>query len=256
MTYSTSLSGHPLIGVKMTRFVYLDETGTNVKKDPYTIVAGIIVHADEQMDALEREFRRLVIEKVPEEIRLNESKPFSLHAVDYINGNGAFKELKKRGEWPVEKGMDIAKGIISLCTKLNIRIVWTGRPNTEGKLKESQHINTFALAALSIDHFMLSEAHGEVCILVAENHNEHKRKLKALVNGLRNKSALEMFGFKGSITPIRTIKDVVHFVDKVDSYCIQIADTICYIVKKALDENPYYDDLFDELHKLSYKADI
>jgi len=251
-----SLSGHSLIGSKMTRFVYLDETGTNMKKDPYTIVAGIIVHADKQMDELERRFRKIVIDKVPKELRFNDQKPFSLHAVDYINGNGAFKELKKKDEWSVHKGMEIADAIISLCVDLDIKIIWTGRPNSEGKIRESQHINTFALAALSIDHFMLSEAHGEVCILVAENHNEHKEKLKQLVNGLRNKSALEMAGFKGSITPIRAIKDVVHFVDKGDSYCIQIADTICYIVKKALDENPHYDDLFDRLHELTHKPNL
>ena len=180
MPYDTSLSGHTLIGSKMTRFVYLDETGTNLKKDPITIVGGIIVHADKQMSDLEHGFRIIVREKVPEELRFNQEKPFSLHASDYINGNGAFKDLRKSNEWSVEKGMEIAQEIVSLCVQMGVKVIWGGAKNEEGFSKENRHVHAFALATLHIDHYMLANAHGEVCIIVAENHNEHKRKLKYL----------------------------------------------------------------------------
>ncbi len=247
MSYNLSLSGHPLIGVKMTRFVYLDETGTHVEKDPITIVGGIIVHADRQMTDLESSFGRMVCEKVPRHLWENEDKPFSLHAVDYINGNGAFKILKKEGKWSVDKGMEIAESIVSLCERLSIKIVWGGAENKEGLSKENRHVHAFALAALNIDHYMLSEAHGEVCIIVAENHQHHKKKLKKVVSGLKSEGALRSAGLEGSIVPIKTIKDVVHFVEKTDSYCIQIADTVCYILKKYGDKNPHYTELAKRL---------
>ena len=236
----------------MTRFVYLDETGTNLKKDPFTITAGLIVHADKQIGKLERGLIKICTELVPEELWMpdNLKKPFFFHASDYINGFGAFKDLKAKNKWDVHKGMEIAESIISLCEDVGVRVVWGLAENKCGKSTEELHINSFGTAVIAIEHYMLSEAHGEVCILVAENHDRHKKKLKQLVIGMKNSGVIEAAGMKGSKIPIRTIKDVVHFVDKTDSYCIQIADTICYIAKKVADSNRHYDDLFWRMEKM------
>jgi len=101
-----SITGNRLISSKMTRFVYVDETGTNIKRDPFTIVGGIIVHADNQMKALEGGLVKICRELVPEDLWQGENlvKPFYFHASDYMNGFGPYKDLKKAGLWPVEKG--------------------------------------------------------------------------------------------------------------------------------------------------------
>ena len=221
-----SITGDSLIGNKMTRFVYLDETGTNIKKDAFTIVGGIIVHADNQMKALEDGLYHICKELVPESLwNVDElKKPFFFHASDYMNGFGPYRNLKKEGNWTVHDGMAIADAIVSLCEDVGVRMVWSGAENIEGKTKEELHMKAFGIAALAIDHYMLSEARDEVCIIVAENHNEHHKQIKQLVIGLKNHGAIKSAGLEGSIVPIRTIKDVVHFVDKTDSFCIQIAD--------------------------------
>jgi len=236
----------------MTRFVYLDETGTNTKKDPYTIVAGVIVHADKQLEKLERGLAKICRELVPNELWEPDdlNKPFVFHASDYINSNGPFKALKAEGKWDVHKGMAIAEAIITLCESAEVRVVWGLAENKYGKSAEDLHINSFGVTVLAIEHYMLSEANGEVCILVAENHQAHRKRIKSLVSGMKNLGAMKAAGVTSIKVPIRTIKDVVHFVDKTDSYCIQIADTICYIAKKVADENRYYDDLFWRMDKM------
>ena len=251
-----SITGDSLIGNKMTRFVYLDETGTNIKKDAFTIVGGIIVHADNQMQALEDGLYKICRDLVPEELWNTDenSRPFFFHASDYINGNCPYKTRTTEGKWSLHDGMAIAEAIVSLCENVGVRMVWSGAENVEGKPKADLHIKAFAQTALRIDHYMLSEAHGEVCIIVAENHNEHKKQLKEIVSGLKNSGAIKSAGLEGSIIPIRTIKDVVHFVDKTDSFCIQIADTVCYLMKKATDDNPHYLDIFQRINKMGLTA--
>ena len=47
LLYDKSLSGHPLEGNRLVRFIYVDEAGIS-KHEPIAVVTGVIVHADTQ----------------------------------------------------------------------------------------------------------------------------------------------------------------------------------------------------------------
>jgi len=52
---SLAFGGGPLYGSKIVRVAYLDEAGiSKPAEEPYCVVAGILVNADEQWKAVER----------------------------------------------------------------------------------------------------------------------------------------------------------------------------------------------------------
>jgi hypothetical protein len=84
-----------------------------------------------------------------------------------------------------------------------------------------------------VEGFMRSNAAGEVCIAVAENIKEHKEAIKQAQRVYRDQSLIFEMGIDHSLLPLRTIKDTVHFVEKAESPAIQMADFVCYLIRKA-----------------------
>ena len=65
MTYGPmSLSGHPLQGSALVRFIYIDEAGISAH-EPATIVVGVIINADNQWRATEAAVNELFDTAVP-----------------------------------------------------------------------------------------------------------------------------------------------------------------------------------------------
>lgn len=80
---ANALGGHPLAGVELARFVYLDESGiSNPEQEPWLVVGGVIVHGDHQLDSLYDALEG-ILEKVPEEQR----QGLVLHTADIYGGN-------------------------------------------------------------------------------------------------------------------------------------------------------------------------
>ncbi len=61
-----SLSGDPLAGNKLVRFAFIDEAGTS-KYDPYAVVAGVVVHGDDELIPLEEHLEGLARKHIPPE---------------------------------------------------------------------------------------------------------------------------------------------------------------------------------------------
>jgi len=243
-----SLTGHPLIGDKLTKFVYLDETGINPSRDKDTIVAGVFINPDSDLDAIDSGLNEVMINKVPSSIYLSQStirpEGFVFHAKDYINGTGLFRNLKNREEWDGGKGLEIASAIVGVIEENNIKCVWAKASNDRG-IKEAYSAAVISLM-IRVDHFMLANHYGEICMVVAE-HNDYKRFLKDALVLLKNPIGVHKNNLDGSLLPLKTIKDTVHFVEKPECRAIQLADTVCYIRKRSLEGNQYYTELANRL---------
>jgi hypothetical protein len=75
------------------RLVYLDEAGiSNPREEPILVVAGIIVHGDDQWKNLEQEILSLRGEYIPEQFR----EGFVFHATELFSGGKFFN----RESWP------------------------------------------------------------------------------------------------------------------------------------------------------------
>lgn len=247
-----SLSKHPLIGEKLARFVYLDETGTN-KKDPFLIVAGIFIDPDKGLRMLDVALQKAALELIPESLLLSEMSiygKFTFHAVDYMNGNKNYKELKEEGKWSFDDGYKVAEAIISAAENSGASIVWGAAPNNMKVEKKYRHSSALAQTLRNIELHMFHNHPGENCIIVAENIDEHKKAIKQTVNTITNGVECIKVGL-GSPFPLRTIRDTVHFVSKRESIGCQVADTICYVLKKMVDEDDRYSELGTRVLALS-----
>jgi len=250
-----SLSGHQLIGSNLTRFVYLDETGINRggdNPDPYTIVAGVFVHADNHIEAIEQGLNDIILDKIPESVRMLEFslKPegFIFQAKQYIHGDGPFKSLKKDDKWSYEDGIGIASAIVDLIERIGLKVVWAQCKNDLEP--NASHLSALFGVLIRVDNVMLSDHPDEICIVVCENQNEHRSLIKEVSWKLKNPMTVLANDIDGSVFPLRKIKDTVHFVEKPECRSIQVADTVCYIVKRALGGDMRYKDLTDRLNNL------
>jgi len=235
-----ALGGGELIGDKLVRYAYLDESGIgDPEREPYVIVAGVIVHADKQLRALEKYLKDMVIEYVPEDKR----EGFVFHAKELRNGGGVFD----RGTYPEEKRLTALEELCSLPKQFELPVVLGFRKRSdvqEGHPEVSaEHILIAAQTAAStacliqIERLMRSLKEDEVATLVYENNDSAKKLIKETHNFLKKDTAYkvieeENFPTWKHLIPLKNIAETAFFVEKNESSILQVADAIAFTLNR------------------------
>jgi len=227
------------------RFVYMDESGTG-KRDPHTVVAGCIVHADEQVVALEHRLEALVEKHIPEEDR----DGFVLHASDILGGNGYFKG---RG-WPYDRRAAILADLADMPRELEVPVIYGSAEKatipfddtmTEHQKALGAHLKAFINCLLDAEVYMRLVWPTEIAQVVAEDHQAARPILRDTYQSLRHKSAPEHHRVPNNpYIPLRSVRGAMHFVQKDESRPMQLADACAYIIRGFLTGNqrctPFY----------------
>lgn len=241
-----ALGGAELVGERMTRFVYLDEAGiSNPEQEPWVVVAGIIVHADDQWRALEKYLADLIEDVVPPDRR----DGFYFHASDIWSGSkkGHFPKDEFSGDYrwkileelcsiPQQFQMQIICGFVDRRR----RIFGNVRDITPSGETIAEQTSAYFVCALQAEKFM-REAAGpdEVALLIAERADAAK-PIKNLHNWLRDPKgvgawqAAEPDDTWRAYMPVERIVETAHFADKQDSLPLQLADTCAFFIKRHL----------------------
>jgi hypothetical protein len=99
------------------RMIYLDEAGiSNPAHEPFVVMAGIIVHADQQWKILERYLSDMADEFAPPEKR----DGFIFHAKELFSGGKTFN----REDFPKEKRWEILDYLVAIPEKFEFGIAW------------------------------------------------------------------------------------------------------------------------------------
>lgn len=176
-TRPVSLSGVKIGGENLVRFVYLDESGISIH-ERFTVVAGVVIHADFQWKAVESHIEELINEYVPIEHR----KGFVFHAKDLFHGAGTVFDRRK---FPLERAHDALEKLVSTPSYHRLPIVygWERKYNQGGDTTipinatkrirredaSKRHAYVFSLCAIQTEEFMKRKTpYGEVAQLVAE----------------------------------------------------------------------------------------
>lgn len=252
----TSLSGHPLEGYSLTRFAYLDETGiSNPKHEPYLIVSGVIVNADQHITALERSLEKLADRVIPDNLR----EGFYFHAKELFPGVG--KVFGKEGPLhDYAKRMEIATHLATIPRKLRLVIPFgiTERakwPRTDLKTltpkqqKLGPHMTSYLNCVMDVEMWMRANASNEVALIVVEDNTDVKQVLKEAQNAMRKvRSEMLSSDRERRYFPFRKVKTSPLFETKEDSVALQMADFIAYVIKRrAMGDQkitPFYESLF------------
>ena len=81
----------------VVRHAYFDEAG--ISQEPYTVVAGIMIHVDAQYRGLQK----YILDMADDLVGKDRPMDFFFHAKELWHGSGFFP----RDEWSLEKRMEI-----------------------------------------------------------------------------------------------------------------------------------------------------
>jgi hypothetical protein len=236
-----SLSGHPLKGDRIVRLVYLDEAGiSNIKEEPFLVVAGVIIHSDNQWKMVENRLSEIVIEYIPENMR----DGFIFQAKELFNGGKFFD----RAVWPRVKRWEILVKLLKIMPDLGLPVAFAQLNRAESSaqyrftgvdIEVIQYISAFFTCVIQVEEWMRKNAPSEVAMLIAEDRHKVKTLVKRAQAALHQKDKIseELLNLT-TYLPLTHIIDTVHFAGKAESSPLQLADVCAVTLKRKAMNKP------------------
>jgi hypothetical protein len=223
------------------RMAYFDEAGTSdMATEPFLVLAGIIVNADEQWKWLEGKqnaIRNEVIGQIPEERRLK----FAFHATELFSGGKDFP----REEWGKEERWQILERLASIPLDLNIPIIaayakrWEAPGSKDISAKARLAImqrDLFVQAVTGVEQFMwFNASEKEVALIIAEEHQDNRTLMRIGQEFLKSSFATDLPPQMQEWLPLTRIVDTTHFATRLQSIPLQFADIAAFIIKRHLE---------------------
>jgi hypothetical protein len=241
------------------RFVFLDEGGIS-QHEPFVVVAGVIVHGDEQLIPLEKELDRLIRKHIPPE----QQPGFVFHAKDIWSGIG--KIFGDRDKWTLDRRLLILRDLARIPRRLDIPVVHESyerkklledHPNpqhiaTAHEISVAAHAVTFASCLLRIEQYMREFYPTEVAQIVAEDNDQARKMLKGVHEGFRYPERTPGI-VPNNILPLKHIRGSVHFANKDESGPLQLADLCAFVIRGKLSKHPRNARLYDRLKSMMFR---
>lgn len=243
------------------RMAYMDEAGiSNPAHEPHVVVAGVLINADKQWQAVERHLIALADKYAPPGKR----DGFYFHATELFSGGRNFP----RDQYDRESRWRMLDALLSIPGDFDLPISpgWTERAKlaakyphfTRKEVTDNAQAIACAVATFGVDHFM---QHGkgvepdEVASLVMENSDARPllRSFHNFNRNPRNAETLEKLGF-GAMAFKRIIGSP-HFEEKSDSSALQIADACAFAIKRHLMKAPESARFYDPIKRMMILLD-
>lgn len=253
-----ALGGARLEGSQLMRQAFCDES---FSRSPFFVVAGPIIHADNQLIPVEEYLEALVEKYIPETDR----EGFVFHAADIWNNNGYFTD---KDRWPHDLCWDILWDLISIpfLFHLPVSLGFKEKPHVaewiKGPIEEIEQryrakahdVATHGLAfvdySYQVEKFARECWPDEVAELVAESRPEVHESLDGAHFSLRSRRWLETWDEPPPEFPFTRIRGAIKFAAKRDEPALQIADACAYVIRAALEGSPDHAPFYNRLRGL------
>lgn len=258
-----ALGGGKLSGNRIVRLVYVDEAGiSNPKHEPFVVVAGAVIHADNTLRAVERYLDRLIKRHIPEK----DQKDFVFHAAELFNGGGKVFVRSKADdpdpEWPLEKRLKIADelALIPKKFKLPLALGFVERANfplspefpkplTPRDRTIGAHVTAFGQCCMLVELWMRRNASNEICMMIVEDNDQARTLIRETLAFNQTDMGDLMDEQWKKVFPFRKIKEDPLFQKKRTSSALQVADFCAYVFKKILMEDERYERFYNPMRK-------
>ncbi len=234
------------------RCIYFDEAGLGDELvEPITVVAGVLIHADQQLRRIEADTDELIQTLVPAEARRGfESgiKPsFEFHAKDLFSGSkthpwkkavrhhifSEFLKLFEKYRLPIVTGSAIRADIRQMLSR-------DGRKPQQKILDLASHNFAFNDATRKADFILRHFAPTEVGICFAdETLFQRKDWLRTMLSFFRKTSLAGDLNGR-----MEHLVDTLYFASSHESVGLQLADAASFLVKRHLmakqDSEPFF----------------
>lgn len=207
--------------------IYLDEAGnTGFRLDdpdqPIHVVGAVII-ADKNWLAIEDVFNALVARVAPKKA---DRRGFEFHAADLVYGHGFFET------WSIEDRNALVNELLDIVTTNELPIVYGAVNKPELKKKYAYpsvpHDLAFLLTAERVERWFKNRAKDAVGMFIADETKADK-DMKASLPQYR-----ELIAFGGRGDRLEHIIETIHFAASTETYGIQLADLVSYLIKRKL----------------------
>ena len=238
-------------GSRVVRLIYVDEAGISAR-EPFLIVGGVILHADDQLVKLEAALDDLVAQWVP-----TEHQPgFVFHAMDLFNGGGkVFHRDDPR--WPLARRLELADQLAALPQAhgltLSLGAIWKPEHQKREGISDKEwtiflHALAFLSCAAVAENWMRNACAGEVSLIIAEDNDQSRSMIRDLMRMNQDPNGISAFGDKyAHLFPLKHIKEDPLFQPKRSSSVLQLADFWAYVAKKRHMKDARYNRFVDPM---------
>lgn len=248
MAELTAFGGGPLVGHKLMRIAYMDESGTS-DREPIAVVAAVMLHADSQWRPLNQALSDMADACAPPAHRSG----FIFHAKElYHGGKTLLREL-----FPPEYGRGFLKSILRLPNANDMPVVMgfvvksemtpDYRPDAVLERNTLYHTIAFIEALVSVDRVMREYYSDELCQVVVEDHQNARAAIREAFNFLHSPASATLPADILDQLPLRHIINPVAFAQKYEASPLQVADASAFTIRRYMenleDASDYYDIL-------------
>lgn len=234
------------------RLMYVDEAGLSRQDDePYTVVAGVVLHADLELSAVEDDIAALVDKHIPADI----PSRFVLSAKEIFNGGST---LKRNEGWDSERRYAIATDLTKLIQRSDIRVIIgvVDRASVPdfGMFRnetENAHVAAFSMCYLRCEDWMRKNHPSEIVLMVVEETSS-STALKRMTREHQDRMFVSRLNVGMLPLPLRHIKLDPLFQAKSPHSPLILADYCAYVWKRHLAGKGFYKQfLFPMLGRIS-----
>jgi hypothetical protein len=230
------------------RLTYFDDAGLFDPQKPFIVAGAVMVDADQQMIAVEDYLGRLVQKHIPEE----DQDGFVFHAMDLWHGGPYFV----RDKWPLAKRLEILADLAAIPEKFDLLVTFGYQDRTfipryqfpESTSDKDKELVVYAdvVARLceTVEKFMREIASKEVALLIAEDRDTVRSRLKEAHNLYRDHNRMKKANPMLRYFPFHHIRDALHFAKKNESAHLQIADVCTFVISRRLQKCSHIPPLY------------
>lgn len=238
------------------RFAYLDESGIgNAKEEPFVVVAGVIVHADRQIKAIENYLHDMISDYVHPLLQ----KFTRFHATELFNGRKTFAKQT----YPRELRWKILREICEIPNKFDLPVVMGFIPRDLYKTAparrhwKEQELTVGAQSVASIccliavEKYMRQTDETEVAAIVYENNDHARSAIRKAQRMLKDPDSAEhitsSLAWGGAYLPLSRIVESPLFSEKNESSILQVADAVAWAINRKLRNADECDRFFEPI---------
>jgi hypothetical protein len=236
------------------RVAFLDEAGiSNENEEPFTVVAGPIVHGDHDWFPLEEKLHAIVKREFPDD------PAAFLHTADIYGGNKRFHKTKG---WDATRRFELLDEIAQIPSNMDLPIVYGFYPRAVARQRIAEgdpgmvqdptqlaHMMAAARCLMQIEKCMRVLSPPEICSITMENTPRSRKLLKETQQFFRNPPPDYIDDSNKGWLPLSCIRGTPQFEDKADASLLQMADFCAFVIKRQLMRAPKIERFFGPLRK-------
>lgn len=249
MSALRALGGGELLGDKLVRFAYMDESGTGGSpREPLIMMGGIVLHADRDWMAIEQYIRDMADDFARPEDRVG----FAFHAQELMKGG---KRIP-RDKYPEEKCRAFLQALCEIPQRFGLLVVFASQPREASTSLEHSLMALSGVCAMQVDEFVERNCDpGEVATMVYEENGKYGKFIREHQEFLRSEHMDALIRQEPG-TQLRRISRVIEqamFVSKRHP-AMQVADACLYVLGRRMrrcpSEERFYKPLMSQLMRV------